>query len=650
MKVVIIGGGIAGLTLGIFLNKKNIEVVISERTLIPTNGHAFLMHSDAIAILNELKTASQPEVKHKSINSYSLKRPDGNEIKHLKLSNWNCIKRVNLIEYLYDLFPKTSVKLGRDFSHFIYENEKVTAAVFKNGEIEYGDVFVGADGGNSMVREAIFGTIETTPVEVKEIVGVCKCTDIETNYISNFNKFQHKTKGLAFGFIPTCEENEFVWFIQYDTTIADYNGTNPDGLKLFCKHLLADFSLEAKVILGSNNFETSYIWKTRDFDLLPSFHKKNVVLIGDAAHQALPFTSAGTTNAILDAKVLAANLSENSDFEKAFNHLYEYRKDDVLQHIQLGRDLKNEFINPSNKSDDDITVPLIKKREAGRIPGRSKPIQVLYFTDPICSTCWVIQPVLRKLELEYGDQINLKYCMGGLLPSWQEYNKPKKKKLISTVSEAAKHWDEVCAFYEIPGDGTIWKEDPMTSSYPPSIAFKAAQMQNTDKAILFLRSIKEKVFLEKKNIIKWKHLENAALDTGLDSARLLKDFEGNATALFEEDLKLAERLGITGFPTLFFYTGDFDNKYVIKGYQSYDVFEDIIKQLVPNIQKNTIEANPLHLFLRFSTMTTKELSLIYNITMEKAETILYDLYQKGAIDRHQNKNGNIWISKEKQEY
>ena len=408
--------------------------------------------------------------------------------------------------------------------------------------------------------------------------------------------------------------------------------------------------MEAKAILDSNNFETSYIWKTRDFDLLPSFHKKNVVLIGDAAHQALPFTSAGTTNAILDAKVLAATLSENSDLEKAFDLLYEYRKDDVLQHIQLGRDLKNEFLNPSTKSDDDITVPLIKKREVVSIAGTSKPIQVLYFTDPICSTCWVIQPVLRKLELEYGDQINLKYCMGGLLPSWQEYNKPKKKKLISTVSEAAKHWDEVCAFYEMPGDGTIWKEDPMTSSYPPSIAFKAAQMQNNDKAILFLRSIKEKVFLEKKNIIKWKHLENAALDTGLDSARLLKDFEGNAPALFEEDLKLAERLGITGFPTLFFYTGNFDKQHVIKGYQSYDKFEEIIKKLVPDIQKNKLETNPLHLFSRFSTMTTKELSLIYNITMEKAEMILFDLYQKGAIGRYHNKNGNIWISKQKQEY
>lgn len=651
MKVVIIGGGIAGLTLGIFLNKKNIDVVISERSsLTPAIGHAFLMHNDAVSILNELKTDQEFTVKHQIINAYSLRRPQGNEIKHLKLNDWNCIKRIDLIQYLYDLYPQSKIELGREFSHFIYENEKVVAAAFKNGAVEYGDIFVGADGGNSMVREAIFGTIETTPVEVKEIVGICKCPKIGEIYLNGFTKFQHKKKGLAFGFIPTNGENEFVWFIQFDTAIADYNGSSPEELKLFSKNLLANFPSEANSILDSNDFATSYIWKTRDFDLLPSFHKKNVVLIGDAAHQALPFTSAGTTNAIIDAKVLSSNLSENVDFEKAFDKFYRSRTDDVLQHIQLGRDLKNEFINPSDQNDDDITVPLIKKKETGSVLGELKPIQVVYFTDPICSTCWVIQPVLRKLELEYGKYINLKYCMGGLLPSWQEYNKDGKKKMISTVSEAAKHWDEVCALYEMPGDGDVWKEDPMSSSYPPSIAFKAAQMQSTDKAILFLRRIKEKVFLEKKNIIKWKHLENAAFDTGLDSARFLKDFEGKAPALFEEDLKLAQRLGITGFPTLYFYTNDFNNPHVIKGYQSYEKFEEIISQLVPNIKKNPIDPEPKNLFFQFPTLTTKELSILYNISMEKAEKTLFKLYEDGDIDRYKSKKDVIWVSKFIQEY
>ena len=30
----------------------------------------------------------------------------------------------------------------------------------------------------------------------------------------------------------------------------------------------------------------------------------------------------------------------------------------------------------------------------------------------------------------------------------------------------------------MPIDGDVWLEDPLNSSYPPSIAFKAAEMQD----------------------------------------------------------------------------------------------------------------------------------------------------------------------------
>jgi hypothetical protein len=43
--------------------------------------------------------------------------------------------------------------------------------------------------------------------------------------------------------------------------------------------------------------------------------------------------------------------------------------------------------------------------------------------------------------------------------------------------DAAKHWEEVSKEHKTPLDGDIWIEDPLHSSYPPSIAFKAAQIQ-----------------------------------------------------------------------------------------------------------------------------------------------------------------------------
>ncbi len=118
-----------------------------------------------------------------------------------------------------------------------------------------------------------------------------------------------------------------------------------------------------------------------------------------------------------------------------------------------------------------------------------KPIKILYFTDPICSSCWGIEPQLRKLKLEYGPLIDIEYHMGGLLPDWS-YNSGG----ISKPSDVAHHWDEASVYYDMPIDGDVWLNDPLNSSYPASIAFKAAEMQDKQKAVLFNREKSEKWF------------------------------------------------------------------------------------------------------------------------------------------------------------
>ncbi len=641
MKVVVIGGGIAGLTLGNLLHQKNIDVVVNERSVgIPERGHAFLMHSDGLTILNELSAEHHAPLPGKKIHSFSLRRPDGREIKHIKLGEWQCIKRVDLIRFLYSLLPSEIIKEGRSFSHFIYNENKVVAAAFTNGDVEYGDIFVGADGGNSKVRELTLGKVHFTPVHVKEVVGVTSNIKRKSKQLSNeFIKFQNKNNGLAFGLIPTSQ-TEYVWFMQFDPSISDVLHGTPEELKSFCYKLLRKFPRLVTDVIDGNDFSTSYVWNTRDYDLLPSFHNKNVVLIGDAAHLALPFTSAGTTNAIVDAKTLVQCLELYRDHEVAFKKYYDIRAYDISNHIHLGRELKQLFLNPQNHNDDDIPVPLISAKEDYDKAAKGKQIQVTYFTDPICSTCWVIQPLLRKLSLEYGKYINIEYRMGGLLPSWENYNKG----MIKQPLDAAKHWEEVCVSHEMPLDGDIWKEDPLPSSYPPSIAFKAAQMQDTYKAILFLRRIKEMVFVEKKNIFKIQHLEKAAFEVGLDSARLIRDFEGKARELFRQDLQLAEQMGVRSFPTLFFKNGA-PQQYTIRGFQPYQNFEDIIYKLVPTAQKEDIDADPKYLFRQFPTMTNKEFALLSNLPREEASSVLTRLYSTGAIDKYESKNGVIWISK-----
>ena len=274
------------------------------------------------------------------------------------------------------------------------------------------------------------------------------------------------------------------------------------------------------------------------------------------------------------------------------------------------------------------------------IRSTKKSVKAIYYTDPICSGCWGIEPQLRKLKLEYGNVIEIEYRMGGLLPDWS-YNSAG----IGKPSDVASHWDEVSIHYDMPIDGDLWLEDPLGSSYPPSIAFKAAQMQDNEKAILFLREIREMVFLQKKNIAKWEHIKAAANKVGLNIERFKTDFEGNAKALFEEDLKLRKELGVRGFPTLFFLDESGNNE-IVYGSRPYAFYEIAILKLNSNAIKSEYSKSWEFLFSKYATLTAKEFSELSGTPRDESEKQLNELVVKGNLDKHTTKNGSIWTMKE----
>lgn len=282
---------------------------------------------------------------------------------------------------------------------------------------------------------------------------------------------------------------------------------------------------------------------------------------------------------------------------------------------------------PTNKTDATDSVILKENK---------KPIKIIYYTDPICSSCWGIEPQLRKLKLEYGNSIDIEYRMGGLLPDWS-YNSGG----INKPSDVAHHWDEVSAYYDMPIDGDVWLEDPLTSSYPPSIAFKAAQIQDNEKAILFLREIREMVFLHKKNIAKWEHLEMAGKKVGLDTDKLKIDYQGKGKELFEEDLKLGKDLGVRGFPTMFFIDKA-NRKEIVYGSKPYSAFENTILKLLPKAVKSKYDKAWNFVFSKYHTLTAKEFSELTEITRNQSEELLNELTVSSKLKKFTTKNGAIW--------
>lgn len=265
-----------------------------------------------------------------------------------------------------------------------------------------------------------------------------------------------------------------------------------------------------------------------------------------------------------------------------------------------------------------------------------KPVKLIYFTDPICSSCWGIEPQLRKMKLEYGYFLDIDYRMGGLLPDWS-YNSGG----ISKPSDVAHHWDEVSQHYDMPIDGDVWLEDPLNSSYPPSVAVKAAQMQDAELAVDFLRKLREMVFLQKKNITKWEHMAEAAQSVGLEVARLKADFEGEANKKFEEDLALGKTLGVRGFPSMFF-VDDAGHQEFVYGTKPYHVYENALKTVHASIERKEIDPQWSSLFSKYSSLTTREFAELSGVPRQDTEAYLQHLANQGNLSRLRTKNGDLW--------
>jgi predicted DsbA family dithiol-disulfide isomerase len=149
-------------------------------------------------------------------------------------------------------------------------------------------------------------------------------------------------------------------------------------------------------------------------------------------------------------------------------------------------------------------------------------VHVAYFTDPLCPWSWGAEPQLRRLQVEFSDQVAITYVMAGMS---REIDAPAK--VASTL--------DVVAETGMPADPRIWLEQPPRSSYPACLAVKAAGEQQLDGR--YLRRLREGAMLRRERLDNADALQAAARDVaGLDLARFEIDLRSNAIVeLFAAD-------------------------------------------------------------------------------------------------------------------
>lgn len=210
-------------------------------------------------------------------------------------------------------------------------------------------------------------------------------------------------------------------------------------------------------------------------------------------------------------------------------------------------------------------------------------VEVLAFTDPVCTWCWGSEPMLRKLETWYGDGVRLHYVMGGLVKDITAFydaangigGDPERSN-----SEIARHWLEASERHHMPvrTDGFRLFSTDTVSTYPQNIAYKAAELTDASLAPRFLRRIREASAAEARETARREVLIELASDAGLDVATFGDHLDdGSAERAFRDDLATTARYGVRGFPTFVFrYAG---RELMLRGYQSFRAMQAAIAAL-----------------------------------------------------------------------
>lgn len=279
----------------------------------------------------------------------------------------------------------------------------------------------------------------------------------------------------------------------------------------------------------------------------------------------------------------------------------------------------------------------------------NKIIEIIEFSDPVCTWCWGSEPVLRKLETRYGEQLQVKYIMGGLVKNIEDFY-DSANDIGGDANESNRqivsHWLRASQRHGMPvqeeGFTLFSKEHP--STYPQNIAYKAALMESETLANKFLRNIREATATQARQTNKTGVLIEIATESGLDIAKFIERFsDGSAEAAFMEDLKIMHSFNVRGFPSFLVKYGN--DEVLMRGYQGYQAIKSVIDTLAKDeVNENILEKSDdevLDFIKKYERVAPVEIQMTFDLSDIELDQIINDLIDENLIELIPAGNGNM---------
>ena len=321
MKIVIVGGGIGGLSAARELSLRGLKVTVLERAekLNPV-GAGIIMNPNAMGVLERNGLADAVRRESWPYLVRETRDPAGRLLatrdyrplyESGKLAQGALVHRAHLLDVLFQSLPAGTVQFGKNISSV--------------REVE-ADLVIGADGIRSQVRRELFG--EFAP----RYMGYRSHRLIMDNLAEVKCFTEYLGRGQRIGLVPISASRLYVW-----TTFNSRQRQEPstDLARMFSRftHAPVRRVLEAR----HDNVIVTEIEELWSDDWIRVSGHLTAVLLGDAAHAMTPNIGQGAGMAMEDAAVLAEELASGKEIEHALSSYAQRRKPRVQTVMRVSR-------------------------------------------------------------------------------------------------------------------------------------------------------------------------------------------------------------------------------------------------------------------------------------------------------------------------
>jgi FAD-dependent urate hydroxylase len=307
-RILIVGGGIAGLTLAAALRQRGFDLELVERkTVSQAAAGGIAIQPNAIRALRTLGIGAAIEQAGATLQQFVFCTPRGETLAAIDLHElWGNvgpgvgIERVKLQNALLSAVGGASCRLGASVTSLNQAHRRVFVSFTDGGVGEY-ELVIGADGIDSTVRQLALSAAPPNYAGQKAWRGLAP---IRPKGLADVQFWLGD--GCFFGLFPVGDQ--LTYFFGYISEPQRSHDPVRGSLERLRKRFVA-FGALVQDCLASVEHDEQIHCSTIEWLELDRWHDGRVVLIGDAAHASSPMMGQGGCMAIEDAIVLAELLS-----------------------------------------------------------------------------------------------------------------------------------------------------------------------------------------------------------------------------------------------------------------------------------------------------------------------------------------------------